>query len=458
VIIPLLLVVVATAYVLNIVRLSVGAYREIHEDPVERVHWRVNEQGTPEPVPSAEVEAVAPDWEGDEPVNILLLGVDAQTADDQPPRSDTAIVVQVDPIDKTVAMMSVPRDLIVWIPGVGDDKFNAAYPIGEQNEGEDVDSGEIPGGGPTLVAQTIGANFNIQIHYYVTIDFDGFEQVVDTVGGVVVDVDSQLTDNQYPTRDLRLTRIYFPSGLQKMDGQTALEFVRTRHADSDFGRAERQQQVLMAIREQATALDLFSNAESLLRDMQDMVRTDLNFNHMMALANLGRQVNEQDIARLNLWSEGLLIEHLPEFEGDAYYLSADWTLVLERTAAFFSSGTAVAESEATGQPEEQQQNPDLAIPVFVENATDIPQLAGNSAQILVDAGFEAVWPSDARESHETSVIETSDAEMTTARHIADLLGLPGTSIVTVSGMDGITVILGGDVPDALVPAVDQLAG
>jgi LCP family protein required for cell wall assembly len=457
-IIPLVLVVVATAYVLNIVRLSVGAYNKINEEPVEYVRWSVNEEGTPVPVPSEEVEAVAPDWEGDEPVNIMLLGVDAQTADDQPPRSDTAIVVQVDPVDKSVSMMSIPRDLIVWIPGVGDDKFNAAFPIGELNEGDDVEAGQIPGGGPTLVAQTIGANFNIQIHYYVTIDFDGFERVVDTVGGVIVDVDNQLTDNQYPTRDLRLTRVYFPSGLQKLDGKAALEYVRTRHADSDFGRAERQQQVLLAIREQATALDLFTNAESLLREMEDMVRTDLNFNHMLALANLGRQVNEQDIARLNLWSEGLLSEHLPEFEGDGYYLSADWALVLERTAAFFSSNTAVAESDVTAQPGDQSENPDLAVPIFVENATDIPQLAGNSAQILVDAGYQAVWPSDAIESHATSVIETSDAEMATARHIADLLGLPGTAIVTVSGMDGITVILGGDVPDALLPASEELAG
>ncbi|MEZ4572596.1 MAG: LCP family protein [Thermomicrobiales bacterium] len=326
-VVPLLFVATATAYVLNIVRLSVDAYGEIHEEPVkDRVRYTVNAEGTAVPVPSAEIEEVLPNWEDDEPINIVLLGVDTRVGDDQPPRSDTTIVVHIDPGTDEVTMMSIPRDLLVYIPGYGEDKFNAAYPIGEANEEE------IPGGGPTLVAQTVEANFNIPIHYFATIDFEGFKEVVDTVGGVVVDVDTQLTDNLYPTDDLRLTRVYFSAGLQKMDGETALQYVRTRHADSDIGRSERQQQVLMAIREQAISRDLITQAQSLIQDMKETVRTDLSFNEMLALANLGRNVQPDDIARLNLWEEGLLTEHLPEFDGDAYYLAADWDAVLVRPA------------------------------------------------------------------------------------------------------------------------------
>ncbi|CAN5667478.1 hypothetical protein BH23CHL2_BH23CHL2_36620 [soil metagenome] len=445
-IIPLLFVAGATAYVLNIVRVSVDAYGDIHQEPVDRTRWTVNPEGSPVPLPTAQVNAVLPDWANDDPINIVLLGVDASTDEDQPPRSDTTIVVHIDPGIEEVAMMSIPRDLMVFIPGYGRDKFNAAYPIGEAN------ADEIPGGGPTLVAQTIEANFNIPIHYFATVDFDGFRQVVDTVGGVVIDVDTHLSDNLYPTDDLRLTRIYFPTGLQKMDGDTALEYVRTRHADSDLGRVERQQQVLMAIREQAISLDLITRAQSLIRDMQDTVRTDLNFNEMLALANLGRQVEADDIARLNLWEEGWLVEHLPDFDGDAYYLEADWEAVLSETRAHFGGDPPLA-AEATTTSQEER--PDYSVSVFVENATDIPLLAGTSAQLLVDAGYVEVWPSDARTNQTETTIQVSPGQVETARHIANLLGVPSSTILTVSGSDGITIILGSDVPANLIPDPDS---
>jgi hypothetical protein len=271
----------------------------------------------------------------------------------------------------------------------------------------------------------------------------------------MIDVPYSLSDNQYPTADLRLTRIYFPAGLQKMDGEAALQYVRTRHADSDFGRSNRQQQVLMAIREQAIGLELFARAPELIGDMKETVRTDLVFNEMIALANLGRDVKEEDIVRFNLWEEGLLSEHNPETEDDAYYLEADWAAVLDRSEGFFGNGTPPAGDTAGDDAGDEA--PDLGVSVFVENATDIPLLAGNSAQILVDAGFEEVWPSDAREQHEFSVIEAPDSQMATARHIAELLGLPSSSIVSGQNGDGITVILGDDVPERLIPSSEQVS-
>lgn len=442
---PLLLVAGTAAYGLYVV---FDAYGEINEPQVEFPRWEVNEEGTAVPLPSAQVEQTLPDWQDDEPVNIVLLGVDAQTSDDQPPRSDTTIVVQIKPASNEVTMMSIPRDLMVFIPGFGEDKFNAAYPIGEVNRGENTADGEIPGGGPTLVAQTIGANFDIQIHYFVTIDFDGFRRVVDTVGGVMIDVENQLSDNMYPTDDLRLTRIYFPTGLQKMDGDTALQYVRTRHADSDFGRAERQQQVLLAIREQAVSRELFLQARSLIGDLQDTVRTDLKFDEMLALSNLGREIDPGAIARLNLWEDGLLTQHFPEFEGDAYYIEADWDAVLAETRAVFEHGAPVTGdtgAEAVGT------DPNLSISVFVENATEIPQLAGSSAQLLAEAGFVEVWPSDATEPQSQSTIRVAPGQVDTARYIADLLGFSDSAIETVTGADGITVTLGDDVPDELIP-------
>jgi LCP family protein required for cell wall assembly len=449
--IPLIAAVIAGLYVADVLRVSFLAYNQIHEDPVtERVRWSVNPEGTPVPVPTEQAAAVLPDWGSDEPINIVLLGVDkreADTDDLDPPRSDTTIVVHINPATKKVAMMSIPRDLLVFIPGFGEDKMNAAYPLGE------VNADEIPGGGPTLVAQTIEANFNIPIHYYATINFEGFVEIVDTVGGVIVDVDSQLSDNLYPTEDLRVTRVYFPTGPQKLDGKNALRYVRTRHGDSDIARGTRQLQVLMALREQAIDLDLVARAQELIEEVGDTLRTDLDYTQMAALANLGRQIETDSIIRVNLWSEGALTEHYPEYDGDAYYLLADWPLIHQLQAEPFDiSPPSETTDESTGGT--ATLDPTYDVSIVVENATEFDLVAGNATQMLVDAGFTTVWPTDADQVVDTSVIENYTGDPTTAYAIADVLGLPRSAVVEGTGGDGIRVILGGDIPADLRPPSD----
>jgi LCP family protein required for cell wall assembly len=438
--IPIIAVIGITLYLLNIVRVSYSAYQEIHEEPVEeRVRYRVNPEGTPEPIPSAQVENLLPNWDEDEPFNMVLLGVDERDGDDDPPRSDTTIVVHVDPKNKRVTMMSIPRDVLVHIPGFGNDKMNAAYPLGEAHEDE------IPGGGPTLVAQTIEANFNIPIHYYATINFEGFIEMVDTLGGIVVDVQVPLSDNLYPTDDLRVTRVYFHTGLQKLDGTQALRYVRTRHSDSDIGRGIRQQQVLVAMREQAIDLGLITRAPELIEKLGHTLRTDLNLTQMLALANLGRGVESDDITQINLWEEGALTEHFPEFEGDAYYLIPNWPLIFELQASSFD----ISQPDESGS--DTANHPNLDTPIVVENATDHLQLAGHSVQILFDAGFTAVWPADADELSDTTAIYDYTGDLATAQYVAEMLGIPDAAIIRGTDGEGIIVTLGSDVPERLIP-------
>ena len=445
--------VVVSLYAANILRLGISAYGEIHTEPEDRVRYRINPEGTPEAIPEHESEAVLPDWGTNDIVNIVLMGIDNRDDDAESVRSDTIIIVHIDPQTREVAMMSIPRDLRVYIPPFGHDKMNAAYALGEANDDT------IPGGGPTLVAQTIEANFNIPIHYYATIDFKGFEQIVDSVDGVIIDVPNQLSDNLYPTEDLRLTRIYFSSGLQTMDGKAALEYVRTRHADSDIARGQRQQQVLMAIRERAVVRDLITRAPELIESVSGMLRTDLDFNQMLALANLGRQIDADNITRIDLWQEGLLTEHFPEFEGDAYYLEANWIRVLDLQAQHFKvpepaptptfEPVAAAEPTATTPaptPTVEATEPDLDTPVMVENGTETPALAGHTTQFLFDSGFTAVWASDAEEPADETIIYDSSSNPLTARHLADLLSLPYSTIVQVEGNGDIVVVIGDDFP------------
>jgi polyisoprenyl-teichoic acid--peptidoglycan teichoic acid transferase len=455
-------VLVAALYTSNVLRLGISAYQDIHTSPEDRIRYRVNAMGTPEAIPTEEAKAALPNWGANEVVNIVLMGIDVRSHEDESIRSDTIIVVHVDPQDGEMAMMSIPRDLRVYIPEFGHDKMNAAYAIGDAHQDT------IPGGGPTLVAQTIEANFNIPIHYYATVDFHGFQKIVDTVGGVIIDVQNQLSDNLYPTEDLRLTRIYFGTGPQNMNGEAALQYVRTRHADSDLARGQRQQQVLLAIRERAVVRDLITRAPDLIEDVGDTLRTDLDFNQMLALANLGRQVDSEKITRVDLWQEGILFEHFPDFEGDAYYLDADWDRIHELQEEFFevpepvatptpdalASGiaTPAADTGPTATPTEIATEPDFDTPVMVENGTNVPALAGHTAQFLFDSGFRAVWASDADEPATDTVIYDSSNNGLTARYLADLLGLSRDVIVQRAGNDDILVVIGDDFPEELIPA------
>ncbi len=253
-----------------------------------------------------------PDWDGDDPVHIMLLGVDTRPSEGTDGRSDTIIVVRIDPAEKRVDMFSIPRDLAVDIPGFSTGvKINSAYPWGEIYD--------VPGGGPSLVAQTIEYNFGVPIDYYATVDIPGLEKIVDTIGGVVLDSDNQLKDDQYPTEDYGYTRAYFPSGLQKLDGKRAVQYARTRHSDGDFRRAERQQQLLLAIRDQAFASGLITTLPALISDLGDTVRTDLSPRQVLSLASLS-----QSIERENIWIHSLAPYTYASVTDQGWFLLGDW--------------------------------------------------------------------------------------------------------------------------------------
>lgn len=171
-------------------------------------------------------------------LNVLILGQDRRPGETGPVRTDTLILGAFDPQQPQVALLSIPRDLWVDIPGQGANRINTAHYFGELTQ---------PGFGPELTKQTIQNNFGLTPHGYVLVDFAGFVALVDALGGIEVDVPETIVDENYPTYDYGYTTIMIPAGPQHMDGETALIYARTRHADSDFGRSERQQQVLRAL-------------------------------------------------------------------------------------------------------------------------------------------------------------------------------------------------------------------
>jgi LCP family protein required for cell wall assembly len=193
-------------------------------------------------------------------------------------------------VTKTAAMISFPRDIWVQIPGFGEQRINEAYPFGELYRAD--------GGGAGLAARTIEQNFGLAVPYYAVVNFYGFESVVDTLGGIVVDVPRPVKDDEYPTPDYGIQRLYVAIGPQLMDGAQALKYARTRHTDNDINRAARQQQVLLAIRKRALRPETFSQITKLIDQGLRSVKTNFTTPELLALGKLASQIDTTSLNTL----------------------------------------------------------------------------------------------------------------------------------------------------------------
>lgn len=218
-------------------------------------------------------------WEGNDRVNILLVGIDRRPGEAFVSRTDSMMVISINPETDSASILSIPRDLYVQIPGYGQDRINTAVVYGSR-EGDYLD-------GAALAMQTVSSNLGIPVNHFVMVDFSAFVRIIDLLEGVDVEVPYDINDSLYPDMDYGYDPLYIPAGLQHFDGETALKYARTRHADSDFNRAYRQQQVLFAARRKALDLGLgqmLVRAPSLYREVESGIRTDLSLEQILRLA------------------------------------------------------------------------------------------------------------------------------------------------------------------------------
>jgi LCP family protein required for cell wall assembly len=237
-----------------------------------------------------------------EPFNVLLVGVDRRPDPEEGVRSDTLILLHVEPAAGWAGMLSIPRDSVVDIPGLGMRKVNYAYTYGYNNAESLYGAGTAPAAaGGALAADTVAGFLGVKVDYIAQVDFSGFQQVVDTLGGITVDVERPILDPSYPTEDYGYERLYIPAGLQVMDGATALRFARTRHSSSDFDRSARQQQVLRAILDEVRARGMLSQAAllpELAGDLQESVATTLPLSDLDTLRGLAALAQGLDPSRI----------------------------------------------------------------------------------------------------------------------------------------------------------------
>ncbi|HZT96364.1 MAG TPA: LCP family protein [Chloroflexota bacterium] len=236
-----------------------------------------------------------PSLNGTKRINILLLGSDTDSKG-IPKLSQTMIVVTIDPVHRTVGMLSIPRDFWVPIPNVyGYHKIDAA-----------MSDGGIP-----LAIDTVEQLFQIPINYYAWVGLDGFVKVIDTLGGVTINAIHPIVDDSYPNdmsgskNPFSYTRVYIPAGPQYMTGATALEYVRSRHADliGDFGRAQRQEQMLLGIRHKASTLNVLLHLPDLVNELSGFVKSDIGANglgQLQQMASFARNLNPASVHRLVL--------------------------------------------------------------------------------------------------------------------------------------------------------------
>lgn len=215
----------------------------------------------------------------EEPFNMLLMGNDTRGEDD-PGRADTIMILRVNPKDKSAALISIPRDFRVKIPGYGKNKINAAYTLG----------------GTSLTTETVESYSGMEIDHYALVDFHGFEDLVDTLGGIDIYVEKRLYD---PAIKLDLS-----PGYQHVDGETALKYVRFRKDKTgDFGRIERQQQFLKAVMKKGLTVRSVIKLPTITKLIAKNTDTDLTISEMLALGRLFKSFDDEDVEMISLPGE-----------------------------------------------------------------------------------------------------------------------------------------------------------
>jgi LCP family protein required for cell wall assembly len=262
----------------------------------------------PTPIGSGEGATQAPSlppWDGTSRLNILLVGID-QRKGQSTFNTDTLIVVSVDPKTKQVAMLQLPRDTTnVPVPANARSVWGSTYggKINSWFAANQNRSNLWPGKTPTArgfaaLKAILGNLYGLNINYYVEVNFQGFVKAVNTLGGLQVNVQIPVAEDNYPLTDSIKTRVYIPAGPQEMDGTQALLFARSRHGSNDYDRGHRQQRVIVSLRNQLDPQTVFANLTDLVSALKSSVKTDLpvgDTTTMGRLLDLASQVDTKSI-------------------------------------------------------------------------------------------------------------------------------------------------------------------
>jgi len=352
-------------------------------------------------------------------INILLLGTDDRPDETGPSRTDTLILLTLDPQSSTVGMLSFPRDLWVNIPGYNmAGKINTAYGLGERS---------AAGNGPQVVMDTVSSFIGYPIDYYVRINFQGFVKTVDLIGGIDLMVPKTINDDEYPTDDYGVETFYLEAGLQHLDGETALKYARTRHSDDDYARSRRQQDVIRAVVDRVTRADLISSllprAWQLISTMRSSIDTNIPIPVQIELATYMREAALQEI-RQDVLDHRYGEEKITEETG--WILIPDRDKVRAAVDRFFSPALS-ADPTASIDP--------TWVRIEILNGTGEQGVAARTRDYLQRQGWKVVAIGDAdRSDYTNTIVINYGIPQTIIDQVGTTLALPAT-FSSLKGLD-----------------------
>ncbi|MDD4606984.1 MAG: LCP family protein [Patescibacteria group bacterium] len=353
-------------------------------------------------------------------INILLLGMGG-VQHDGPYLTDTIILVSIKPSTNQVALISIPRDLYAPIPSYGWRKINNANSFGE------VDGT----GGGELAAQTVSQILDLPVHYYVRIDFDGFTQLIDDLGGITLEVDNSFIDKEYPAPNYDYQTISFEVGKQKMDGETALIYARSRHGNngegSDFARGKRQQKVILAVKDKVFSLNTLIQPQKIWKiydNINQHVKTNLTVNQINSLLTLAKNFNKDNLINVVL-DDGINGYLKSNITPDGAYVlipvTGNFRQIADMTNNIFQNNSTIEKDKVDSVNDQLETKSTLSTPepeiekinakIIILNGSGQTGLASQVANQLSPLGYQIVKIGNAdRWDYEKSVIYNLNSE------------------------------------------------
>ncbi|MDD4289758.1 MAG: LCP family protein [Patescibacteria group bacterium] len=333
--------------------------------------------------------------------NVLILGMGGE-GHDGPLLTDTIILLSYNYSNNEIFMTSIPRDLIVKTENGMYKKINHLYSIGEANKKD---------GGLEYTKTNIESNIGIPIHYAVSVDFYGFKEIVDALGGVDVNIDNSFIDYQYPTKNHKVQTIQFTKGLHHLSGEEALQYSRSRHGividgegfeGSDYARSQRQMKIINSVKDRVLSFSTITNPtkiSKLFKILNEYIETDVESWEAIRFVDILKQIDKTKIYNkiINDAPDNLLVSTTSTYDG-AWILipkNGNYGIVQD----FFNN---LFENQRT-QNNTQQNNQENAI-IYVLNGTKQTGLANKKAGILEMQGLKIAKVENAPTQNSTSTI------------------------------------------------------
>ncbi len=380
----------------------------------------------------------APPWDGNTRVTMLVMGLDYRTCDEEQnfancdtntaSRTDSMMLVTVDPATKTAGMLSIPRDLWVNIPGFDYAKINTAYFLGEANR--------MPGGGPALAMKTVEGVLGVPIQYYAQIDFDAFVKIIDAMGGLDMHIREEIIVDPIGPGNTRKLE----PGVQTLDGATVLAYARNRYTEGgDTDRAKRQQEVILAVRDQILTFNmlptLISKAPAMARQLSDGIRTNLTLKQIVQLSVLMTQIPAENIQRGVIGPPNMVVFDTSP-DGQSIEIPVPDQIRILRDEIFSTGGAIAPLAEATAGASNSEESQAAALAkeeaarIQVLNGSQTEGLATRTAEYLRNQGLNVVNEGNADQAFSQSTIIDYTGKPYTARYLVDLLGVDGSRVVS----------------------------